>query len=418
MPFKDHFSGHATAYREARPTYPAALFDWLASEAPARELAWDAGCGNGQASVALASRFARVFATDPSATQIGNAELRPNVEYRVEPGEQCSLPPQSADLVTVAQALHWFDFARFFAEAGRVLKPRGLLAAWAYSDCRVTPEVDALKNRVYVDLTGPYWPPERDHVDAGYRTIPFPFEDRNGTAAPFEEIAAPAFVMSAEWNAAQFLAYLRSWSATQRYIKANGTDPVAVVERDLLAAWGDPETPREVRCAALLRDMGRLDEARSEFEAIIAAERRIFDRPHQKIAIALGHLARTEAALGHADVAAARWGEAADVMRAAAGPDHPYLAQIRLNHARALGAIGQWAAAEPILRELLAAGGGESRPAPDAVRLELASALLARGDTEGADELVRAVLGADPKPPLRERALVLQSQLAAAIDAR
>lgn len=243
MTFKDHFSGHASRYRDARPLYPEALFDWLAAEAPTRGLVWDAGCGNGQASVALAARFARVLATDPSAQQIGNAERKPNIDYRIEPAEQCSLPDASADLATVAQALHWFDFARYFAQAARVLAPRGVLAAWAYSDCHIEPAIDALKNRVYVDLTGAYWPPERDYVEAGYRTIPFPF----GADAPFEEIAAPAFEMRVDWNAHQFLAYLRSWSATQRYIGANGADPVATVEKELIEAWGDPEEPRAVR---------------------------------------------------------------------------------------------------------------------------------------------------------------------------
>jgi SAM-dependent methyltransferase len=243
MTFRDHFSGHANAYREARPLYPPALFDWLARTAPMRTLAWDAGCGNGQASVALAAHFARVFATDPSTNQIANAEARQNVEYRVEPAEQCSLAPASADLVTVAQALHWFDFARFFAEVARVLKPGGLFAAWSYADCQVTPAIDALKNRVYVDLTGPYWPPERAYVDAGYRTIPIPL----GNHAPFEEVAAPAFEMRVDWDAAQFLAYLRSWSATQRYMKAIGSDPVATIEDEIRGAWGDPAARRAVR---------------------------------------------------------------------------------------------------------------------------------------------------------------------------
>jgi len=253
MTFHDHFSGHASTYREARPLYPPALFDWLAREAPARALAWDAGCGNGQASVAIAERFARVFATDPSANQIANGEVRPNIEYRVEPAEHCSLASASADLVTVAQALHWFDFARFFAEVRRVLKPGGLFAAWAYADCRVTPAVDALKDRVYIDLTGPYWPAERAYVDAGYRTIPMPF----GDGAPFEDVAAPAFEMRVDWDAAQFLAYLRSWSATQRYIKANGSDPVASVDEEIRAAWGDPAERRAVRWDFHLR-CGRL----------------------------------------------------------------------------------------------------------------------------------------------------------------
>lgn len=237
MSFKDHFSGHAGIYHEARPTYPAALFDWLATQSPARDLAWDAGCGNGQASVALADHFKRVFATDPSATQIANAELRANVEYRVEPAEQCSLADASVDLVTVAQALHWFDHARFHAEVRRVLKPGGAFAAWSYADCRIDAAVDAVKDHLYVDLTGPYWPPERAHVESGYRTLPF----------PFEEIAAPVFDMQACWSLAQFLAYLRSWSATQRYLKAKGVDPVGEVEADLALAWGDPLLPRIVR---------------------------------------------------------------------------------------------------------------------------------------------------------------------------
>ena len=134
-----------------------------------------------------------------------------------------------------------------------MLKPNGIVAAWAYSDCRVTPAVDVLKDRVYIDYTGTYWPPERDYVEAGYRTIPMPF----GEGQPFAEIAAPLFVMSVDWDAAQFLGYLRSWSATQRYIKANGVDPVALVQDELLAAWGDPAMRREVRWDFHLR-CGRL----------------------------------------------------------------------------------------------------------------------------------------------------------------
>ncbi len=243
MTFKDHFSGHAGIYREARPTYPDALFDWLVAQAPARTLAWDAGCGNGQASVALAARWMRVHATDPSATQIASAEARPNIDYRVEPAEQCSLADASADLVTVAQALHWFDLARFHAEVRRVLKPGGVFAAWAYADCRVDPAIDALKDRLYIDLTGPYWPAERVHVESGYRGLPF----------PFEALAAPAFAMCMQWDVGQFLAYLRSWSATQRYLKDRGEDPVARVEADLRAAWGDASSARTVRWQFHLR---------------------------------------------------------------------------------------------------------------------------------------------------------------------
>ena len=67
MSFKDHFSAQAAIYREARTQYPDALFEFLRAQAPGGERAWDAGCGNGQASVALARHFHAVVATDPSA---------------------------------------------------------------------------------------------------------------------------------------------------------------------------------------------------------------------------------------------------------------------------------------------------------------------------------------------------------------
>jgi SAM-dependent methyltransferase len=236
--FKDHFSGHAAIYREARPTYPDELFTWLARQSPDTGLAWDCGCGNGQASVALAAHFKHVVGTDPSANQIAGAMPAANVEYRVEPSEQSSLADGSASLITVAQALHWFDFERFYAEVRRVLKPGGMFAAWTYADCRTgDAAIDALKNRLYVDLTGPYWPPERELVDSGYRTLPF----------PFVEMAAPGFDMKAMWDVEQFLAYLRSWSATQRYQKDRGEDPVALIEKDLRAAWPDAQSKRAVR---------------------------------------------------------------------------------------------------------------------------------------------------------------------------
>ncbi len=237
MTFKDHFSAHAAMYREARPEYPAALYDFLAGEAPSTERAWDAGCGNGQASIDLAARFNEVVATDPSAEQIANASARPNISYRVEPAEQSSLAAGTVDLVCVAQALHWFDITRFHAEVRRVLKPRGVVAFWTYADCRVDVQVDAQKNRLYNDLAGPYWLPERALVATGYASLPF----------PFERIRAPAFELCMRWTFDQFIAYLRSWSATQRYIRALGHDPVALIENDLRAAWGESARVREVR---------------------------------------------------------------------------------------------------------------------------------------------------------------------------
>jgi SAM-dependent methyltransferase len=241
--FHDHFSGHAAGYAQARPTYPGALFDWLGMQCAERERAWDAGCGNGQASVALAAQFHAVFATDPSATQIAAATPHPRVTYAVEAAEACSLPDRSVDLVTVAQALHWIEPERFHAQVARVLRPGGLIAAWTYERSLVSPAVDAVFERLYGPELGAWWPPERRHVEARYATLPF----------PYDEIVAPVFELRCDWTLAQYLAYLRSWSACQRRLKAEGVDAVTGLEPDFAAAWGDPATVRAVRWPMAVR---------------------------------------------------------------------------------------------------------------------------------------------------------------------
>lgn len=241
--FKDHFSGHAKTYRSARPGYPEGLFDWLAQQAPDRALAWDAGCGNGQASAALARHFRQVIATDPSAQQIAQAPPHSSVQYRVEPAETPSLAPASASLVTVAQAMHWFDLDRFYAAVRRIAKPGAALVVWSYPVCVITPEVDAVLKELYAGVLGSYWPKETDHANDGYARLPFPFEP----LAPL-----PRFEMRQRWDFARFMAFLRSWSATQLYIKAQGCDPVTDFESRLLSAWGEGQV-HELRWPVLLR---------------------------------------------------------------------------------------------------------------------------------------------------------------------
>lgn len=243
MNFADHFSGHAADYAQARPTYPDALYDWLAAQCARRELAWDAGCGNGQAARALAMRFARVIATDPSAGQIEQAAPDAHIEYRVEPAEAPSLDASSADLVTVAQALHWFDLPRFYSAVRRTLRPGGVIAAWTYGLTHVDAAVDRVFMQLYDEVLGDYWPHERRHVENGYAELDFPF-------VPIE---APAFEMECAWSLPHYLAYLRTWSATQRYLRARGEDPVAAMAPDFQCAWGDPSTPRRVRWPLGLR---------------------------------------------------------------------------------------------------------------------------------------------------------------------
>lgn len=234
--FEDHFSRGSAAYAAFRPTYPEALYDWLAAAAPRRDLAWDCATGNGQAAVALAKRFVRVVGSDASAAQIAAARAAPGVEYAVFPAEDAALAEGSVALVTVAQALHWFDHERFYGEVRRVLAPGGVLAAWAYELFRIAPAVDAVIDAWYRGPLDPYWPDGRRHIEAGYRTVPF----------PFEPIAAPAFEMAAEWTLEQVLGYLSTWSAVTRYREAVGADPLALVRGDLVAAWGEPALARPV----------------------------------------------------------------------------------------------------------------------------------------------------------------------------
>ena len=241
--FQDHFSARSAGYAAYRPSYPAALFRWLAESSPGRETAWDSGTGSGQAALGLAPYFPQIVATDASASQLEHAKPAAGVEYRVAPAESSGLGDRSVDLVTVAQALHWFDRPRFFAEVNRVLRPGGLLACWMYNRMEVSPEFDRLVGRLYTDVVGPFWPGDRVLVDQGYRTIDF----------PVPELTPPSFEMTEQWSLHHLVGYLRTWSAVARYLKEKGQDPVAMVEPELKAVWGDPERTRTVRWPLALR---------------------------------------------------------------------------------------------------------------------------------------------------------------------
>ncbi|MDD5285030.1 MAG: class I SAM-dependent methyltransferase [Desulfuromonadaceae bacterium] len=245
--FKDHFSGRAGEYTRYRPSYPPALFDWLAGHAMLRETAWDCGCGNGQAAIALAAYFRQVLATDPSPQQIEKAQPHERINYSVATAEESGLTDGSIDLIVVAQALHWFDFQRFYSEVRRVARPDGLLAAISYGEVRVEGAADMIVSRFYHQIIGPFWPPERRYVDDGYRSIPF----------PFEEIEAPAFAMQVDWNLKQLSGYLGTWSAVKEYEMQKGRNPLELISEELHSAWGDPESQRRVSWPLTLR-VGRV----------------------------------------------------------------------------------------------------------------------------------------------------------------
>lgn len=231
----DHFSSVSTAYATFRPHYPRALFEFISSIAQNHRRAWECGAGSGQATTDLVEYFDEVIATDISAKQIASALPHPRVRWIVSPAESTPIASQSIDLIAVAQALHWFDHKRFNAEVRRVAAPGAAIVAWMYGTPRMEGPVGAALDRLMFEILGTYWPPERNHVIAEYRTIPF----------PFQRIAAPTLSLEESWPLERIAGYARSWSATVQYRATHADDPVEAFEREARESWTEGE-PRAI----------------------------------------------------------------------------------------------------------------------------------------------------------------------------
>ncbi len=229
MQFKDHFTKQAESYAKFRPDYPDGLFKYLSEISPSNELAWDCATGNGQAANGLAKYFIKVIASDASEKQIMNAIKNEKIEYKIFPAEKSGIASSTVDLVTVAQALHWFNFEKFYEEVRRVLKKNGIIAAWMYNIVEVSPEIDSIIKKFDSEILKDYWPPERQLFYDEYKTIPF----------PFDRIEAPEFKMSAYWSIEHLLGFLSTWSAVQKFKDEEGSDPLNLIEEDLRKAWGN-----------------------------------------------------------------------------------------------------------------------------------------------------------------------------------
>ncbi len=208
------------------------------------ELAWDCGAGSGQATLPLAHHFHRVVGTDASAAQIAAAPMHPSIEFRVAPAQTSGLPARTVDLVTVAQALHWFELDGFYTEVRRVLRPDGVIAVWTYGHSELDDTgLDQALRTFYEEVVGPYWPPERRHVENGYEALPFPFIERS----------TPTFPMELRWTLAELLGYVGTWSAVARFREQRGHDPISLLAQELAPRWGDPASERRVRWPLRLR---------------------------------------------------------------------------------------------------------------------------------------------------------------------
>lgn len=248
MAFKDYFSQHSSDYARYRPRYPDALFVYLASLCPSHRQAWDCATGNGQAALSLTQCFRRVVATDASEAQLQQTTPHNQITYRVAPAEASGLRDRSCDLVIVAQALHWFDITQFYLEASRVLKPEGILAVWCYELMQISPEIDQQVSNYYRSVVGNYWPAERRLIEQRYQTLDF----------PFAEIDTPPFSMTATWSFNQLVGYLKTWSATQRFLNQHQQNPLDQIIPDLAMAWGDLEASYPVVWPIHLR-VGRVE---------------------------------------------------------------------------------------------------------------------------------------------------------------
>lgn len=231
MSKKDYFSGHSKLYATFRPTYPNALYQFIFKHVKSLDAAWDCATGNGQVAQYLSPQFNKVYATDISQQQLDNAYKAENILYSVAAAEKTELQDQSIDLITVAQALHWFTVEDFYNEVKRVSKPGGIVAIWGYNVLSISPEIDKIIEDFYLHTTDPYWDERRKLVDEGYRSVPF----------PFEKIPFPKFDMVVAWSLEHLTGYLTTWSATQKFIKVNGFDPVVPLEEKLKSHWKEGE---------------------------------------------------------------------------------------------------------------------------------------------------------------------------------
>lgn len=240
---KDNFSAQAETYRKFRPRYPKELLELILSHCKARKLAWDCGTGNGQVAVELAKRFEKVFATDISEQQLQHAAHLPSIQYSLQRAEKTSFENNSFDLITVAQALHWFDQVAFDREVQRVLKPGGVLAVWGYNLLQIDPETDQSITAFYQNKIGSYWDAERSHIENEYSNLSFNLNEIK-TNCTFE--------IQTEWTLGELKGYLNSWSSVRHFIKKNGQNPVEMLISELSEFWPD-EMVKKVYFPVFLR---------------------------------------------------------------------------------------------------------------------------------------------------------------------
>jgi len=238
---KDNFSQQASVYAQFRPHYPDEMIEYVVSFSRNKQAALDIATGNGQVAQKLSKFFKTVYATDVSEKQLENAVPEKNIIYKKEPAEKTDFASHQFDLITVAQAIHWFEFDAFYKEIYRILKPDGIFAVLGYGLFSTNPDSDQILLGYYRKIVGPYWDAERKYLDERYETIPF----------PLDEIETQKFTNHFDWTFEQLIGYLETWSATQHYKNKNGKNPIDLIRDDLKISWENSD--KKVTFPLLLR---------------------------------------------------------------------------------------------------------------------------------------------------------------------
>lgn len=231
---KDNFSKQAGLYAKYRPGYPEDLFAFITSFVKNRKFAWDCATGNGQSATQLANYFEKVMATDLSSKQLQAAEQKSNIIYKIATAEESGIQTGIIDLVTVAQAIHWFNFDKFYTEVNRVAAAEAHLAVWCYSLLRIDKDIDKIIDEFHFSKLATYWDAERKYVDEGYASIPF----------PFQKIDTPHFEIVKYWTLEDLHGYLETWSAFQKYVSINNSNPVLQLIESIRPFWKTGETKK------------------------------------------------------------------------------------------------------------------------------------------------------------------------------
>lgn len=229
---KDHFSSGSKNYQKFRPTYPDRLYQDIYGYLDARERAWDCATGNGQVATVLANTFQEVHATDISHNQLSQAPRKKNISYQISRAEQTPFPDDFFDLITVAQALHWFDHEHFFKEARRVAKGGSILAVWGYGLLSIEPSIDPVLEHLCNNILGTYWDFERTHVNNQYENI---------LSTSTQEVLESYYTSTKESSLQELEGYLYTWSSVKAYLKQHDHDPVQEAMKAITAVWGEEE---------------------------------------------------------------------------------------------------------------------------------------------------------------------------------